>query len=613
MRYLAGLLTGIWRGLDALRKVLHLILLLAIFALIVSALRLGAPHVPSTAALVVKPEGQLVEQFSVDPLARAAAREQGRGPGQSLLWDLVDSIRAGAQDPRIQVLFLDLDDFDGADGLPPLQELARAIRTFRASGKKVIAFGTTYMRDQYFLAAQADEVYLDPLGYVLIDGYGRYRMYFKNALDKLGVDVNVFRVGQYKSAVEAYTRSSMSPQDREESLAYLNALWTTYQGVVTAARHLPPEAVTRYIDSLPQTVSASHGATAQVALQAGLITGIATRQQVEKRLIGLVGADDSSGTFRSITASDYVRTAHERMSRANPAKARIGVIVASGDILDGSQPPGTIGGDSLSKLIREAREDDDIRAVVLRVDSPGGSVNASDQIYQELKALEAAGKPLVVSMGSYAASGGYYISSPAREIWASPATITGSIGIFAVVPTFEKTLGKIGIDVDGVGTTPLSGLMQLNRPLSDQARTLLQAFVDHGYDEFLARVAAGRHKTPAEVNDIGQGRVWAGLDAVKIGLVDHLGSFDDAVAAAARLAKVSRYRVEFIQPQLSLIEELALEAQAFSARVLLRVQAGAGAAAFVAHRLDPVRQQIERFARFTAPNRLYAYCFCTAR
>ncbi|MGH8217828.1 MAG: signal peptide peptidase SppA [Steroidobacteraceae bacterium] len=622
MRFLAGMLTGIWRGLDALRKVLHLIVLLALFVLIASALRYGAPRLPRTAALVVRPRGQLVEQLSIDPLARAVAQARGQPIGETSLWDLVDSIRSAASDPRIKVLFLDLDDFDGADGLPPLQELADAIHAFRASGKKVIAFATTYMRDQYYLAAQADEVYLDPLGYVLIDGYGRYPIYFKNALDKLGVDVNVFRVGQYKSAVEEYTRSNMSPQDREESLGYLNALWTSYQKGVTTARHLPADAVARYVDALPQTVSAAHGATAQVALHAGLITGIATRQQIEKRLIRLVGSDDSGSTFRGIDASDYVRIAHERMNRANSARERVGVIVASGDILDGSQPPGSIGGDSLAKLIRQAREDDDIKAVVLRVDSPGGSVNASDEIYQELRALEAAGKPLVVSMGSYAASGGYYISAPAREIWASPATITGSIGIFAVVPTFGKTLSKVGITVDGIGTTPLSGLMQLTRPLTDDARTLLQSFVDHGYDEFLARVAAGRHKTTDAVNQIGQGRVWAGADAAKIGLVDHLGSFEDAVAAAAHLAKLTRYRVQFIEPQLSWAEQLVLSAQTSAVRVLMRTglndsitggMGGSGAAALAAQRLGPLKQAVERLARFAAPNRLYAYCFCSAR
>ncbi|MGH8260405.1 MAG: signal peptide peptidase SppA, partial [Steroidobacteraceae bacterium] len=281
------------------------------------------------------------------------------------------------------------------------------------------------------------------------------------------------------------------------------------------------------------------------------------------------------------------------------------------------QPPGSIGGDTMVKLLREARADDAVKAVVLRVDSPGGSVNASDEIYHELRALEAAGKPVVVSMGSYAASGGYYISAPAQQIWASPATITGSIGIFAIVPTFGKTLAKVGIDVDGVGTTPLAGLTQLDRPLSDEARTLVQATVDHGYDEFVSKVAAGRHMTAQQVNAIGQGHVWAGTDALRLGLVDHLGSFDDAVAAAARLAKLQHYKVQFIEPQLSLAESLALDVKASAAHLLLRTglldAASRDGTAALARRFDPVERELERFVRFTAPNHVYAYCLCTAQ
>lgn len=612
---LARLLRGIWRGLDALRRVLHLVLLLAILVLVVGALRFGAPRIPSSAALVVRPQGELVEQLSGDPLTRAVSQARGANRGETLLWDLVNTIRVAATDRRIKVLYLDLDDFDGADGLPPLEELADAIHAFRASGKKVVAFGTAYMRDQYFLAAQADEVYLDPLGYVLIEGYGRYLTYFKDALDKLGVDINVFRVGEYKSAVEPYTRTDMSAQDREESLEYLNALWTTYQQGVTSGRRLAAGAVRDYIDSLSQSVAAAQGATAEVALRAGLVTGIETRQQVEKRLIALVGADDSSGSFRAVSSEDYLHYARAQLSRQQHGKPRIGVIVAAGDILDGNQPPGSIGGDSTAKLIREARLDDDIKAVVLRVDSPGGSVGASDEIYNELRALEAAGKPVVVSMGSYAASGGYYISAPAREIWASPATITGSIGIFSVIPTFGKTLGKVGITVDGVGTTPLSGLMQLDRPLTQEARTLLQAYVDHGYAEFVARVSDGRHMSAQQVNAIGQGHVWAGTDAVKNGLVDHLGSFHDAVAAAARLAKLPQYQLEFIEPQLSWAEQIAIALQSRTARLLLQLHVTPveSAVALIAQHFDPLRQEIERLGRSMLPGRLYAYCFCTAR
>jgi protease IV len=612
MDTLRRLLSGLWRALDGLRRFLHLLLLLVLFGFVLGALRFSVPRVPDTAALVIAPQGQLVEQLSGDPLQRALAQARSEGRSETLLWDLIDSIRGAAKDRRIKVLVLDLDDFDGASGLPTLQELAGAIREFRASGKKVIAYGTQMLRDQYYLAAQADEIYLDPLGFVLIDGYGRFRWYYKDLIDKLQVDINVFRVGEYKSAVEEYTRNSMSPQDREESLGYLNALWSTYQKDVTTARKLKPDALAHYIDTLPQTTLAARGATGSIALTAGLVTGLKSKQEVEKRLIEIVGEDESSGSFHSVSDQDYVRVVHAETALGRRDRTRVGVIVAAGEILDGSQPPGTVGGDSAAKLIRQARMDDKIRAVVLRVDSPGGSVSASEEIYRELQALQAAGKPVVVSMSNLAASGGYYISAPAQEIWASPATITGSIGIFAVIPTVNRTMNKVGVSVDGVGTTPLSGQLRIDRPMTDAGRTLIQATVEHGYDEFLARVSAGRHKSRDQVDAVGQGRVWAGVDGAKIGLVDHLGSFDDALKAAAKSAKIKDYKVEFIEPELSWAQALALQVKAWAVRSLFPADRSS-AAALLAQRLDPLKREVERLSRFTLPNRLYAYCFCAAQ
>jgi protease IV len=603
--------SGLWRGLDGLRKALHLILLLLIFGLFLGLLRGSVPRIPSKAALLVAPEGQLVEQLTGEPLQRALQEARGEEHTETLLWDLTDSIRAAAADPRIQVVALDLEKFEG--GTPPtLAELAAALREFRASGKKVIAYGTELTQERYYLAAHADEIYLDPMGFVLIDGYDRYRTYLKDALDKLGVDINVFRVGAFKSAVETYTRTSMSPEDREESRAYLGALWTTYQDAITRARKLPPDALSQYVDSLSKTVPAAGGDAARVALQAGLVTAVKTRLEAEQRLIGMVGPDDE-GSFRSVSTDDYVRYARAQKKVRADGKARIGVIVAEGEILDGDQPPGTIGGDSTARLIRQARLDKGVKAVVLRVDSPGGSVMASEEIYRELQALRAAGKPLVVSMSGYAASGGYYISAPADEIWASPATITGSIGIFAIIPTIDKTLAKIGVSTDGVGTTPLSGQLRIDRPLGDEARALLQSQISRGYDDFLDRVAAGRRKTRDQVDAIAQGRVWAGTDAHRLGLVDQLGSFNDAVKAAARRAKVTEYSAEFIEPELTWPEQLALALKSRLAGLLLRASPGEAALARLAERFDPVTREAERLARFSAPNRLYAYCFCEIR
>ncbi|GAC1452940.1 MAG: signal peptide peptidase SppA [Steroidobacteraceae bacterium] len=607
--------SGLWRGLDGLRKVLHLIVLLVIFVLGLALTRVGVPRIPAQAALLVAPEGTLVEQLSGDPLDRAVARARGDRHTETLLWDLTDSIRVAAGDKRIRAVALDLDKFEGAT-VPTMQELGGALREFRASGKKVIAYGTALTQEPYYLAAQADEVDLDPLGFVLIDGYDRYRMFLKDALDKLGVDINVFRVGAYKSAVEPFTRTSMSPEDREESRSYLAALWRTYQADVSTARKLGAGALSGYVDSFSKTVPAAAGNAAQVALQARLVTAVKPRPDVEQRLIELVGRDDATGSFRSVTVPEYLRYARVQKKLHADGKAHIGVIVAEGEILDGEQPPGTVGGDSVAHLIRQARLDKDVKALVLRVDSPGGSVLASEKIYRELTALRAAGKPLVVSMSGYAASGGYYIAAPADEIWASPATITGSIGIFAIIPTLDKTLGKVGVSVDGVGTTPLSGQLRIDRPLGDAARTLLQAGVSRGYEEFLSRVADGRKKTRDQINEIAQGRVWAGGDAQRLGLVDHLGSFDDAVRAAAQRAKVTSYATEILEPELTWAEQLALQLKSRAAVAMLRL-GGADRSltqiAQVAQRLDPLTREAARISRFSVPNRLYAYCFCEVR
>jgi protease IV len=604
--------SGLWRGLDGLRKVLHLIVLLLIFGTLLGVVFSGAGRIPSRAALLIEPDGQLVEQLSGEPVTRALEAARGEGRHETLLWDLTDSIRAAATDPRIQAVVLDFDKFDGATQ-PTLEELAGALREFRTTGKKVVAYGNELDKEGYYLAAQADETYLDPQGFVLIDGYDRYRMYFKEVLDKVGVDINVFRVGQFKSAVETYTRTNMSPEDREESLAYLGALWKSYQEAITRARKLAPDAVDKYVATLAQKVPAAGGDAAHVAQEAGLITGTRTQLEVEKHLIAMVGEDKSSGSFRGVSVAEYLPYALAQKKLHAAGKPRVGVIVASGEILDGDQPPGTIGGDSTAKLIRQARLDADIKAVVLRVDSPGGSVTASEEIYRELRALRDAGKPLVVSMSGYAASGGYYISAPADEIWASPATITGSIGIFAVIPTVDKTLGKIGVGVDGVGTTPLSGQLRIDRPLGAEARALLQSQIERGYDEFLERVSTGRKKSRADIDAIAQGHVWAGTDAHRLGLVDHLGSFDEALKAAAHRAKLSDYAAEFIEPELTWAQQLVLAFKTRVAEAFFSATPDEAALLKLASRLDPVAREAARLSRFSTPNHVYAYCFCEVR
>jgi protease-4 len=593
------------------------VVLLLIAGFVIGALRSSVPRIPDTAALVVAPTGTLVEQLSGDPLSRAVAQARGEGHAQTLLWDLTDAIRAGAKDSRIRVLVLNFDQMDGVAGQPTMAELAHAIRDFKASGKKVIAYGQAYDRDSYYLAAAADEIYVDPLGYVLVDGYSRYRWYYKEILDKYDVDINVFRVGKFKSAVEDYTRTEMSPEDREESQAYLNALWTGYQQSVDGARKLPPGSIVNYISALPQAAVAAKGAGALIAQKAHLITAAKSAPDVEHRIAELTGADEN-GSFHQVGAEDYARIVHADAALGRHDQTRVAVIVAEGEILEGNQSPGTIGGDSMARLLRQTRQDDKIKAVVLRVDSPGGSVNASEQIYREVQALRKTGKPVVVSMANYAASGGYYISAPADEIWAHPATITGSIGIFAEVPNVSRALTKFGVHVDGMGTTPLDGLTRLDVPMSDASRTLLQATVEYGYSQFIDRVSNGRHKTPAQVDEIGQGRVWAGVDAQSRGLVDHLGSFDDAVQAAARRAHLSDYKLQFIEPELSWAQSLALSVKVRAVRVLastgladLSGLTPLGGLAQLAQ-ATPLAREAQRLSHLNQANRLYAYCFCTA-
>jgi protease-4 len=615
MHSLGRFFHGLWRGLDVLRRLLHLLLLLALFGLLVGLLREEAtPRLPAKAALVVRPSGEIVEQLSGAPVERAVSEAQGTGTPQTLLWDLTTAIRAAASDARIGALVIDTDDM-GEAGQAKLEELAAAIAQFRHSGKKVIALGTYFIQSQYYLAAQADEVYLDPFGFVLLDGYARYRMYYKGALDKLSVDMHLFRVGKFKSAAEPYIRKDMSDADREESLTYLSALWGGYERAVASARKLTPQGVGQYADGYAAAVTAAGGNTAQVAKDGGLVTDLKTREQVEARVVALVGADAGGRGYRQVTVADYLRaTRAEERERGHGAA--VGVVVASGEILDGRQPPGTVGGESTSQLLREARFDPDIRAVVLRVDSPGGSVLASEQIYREVAALRQSGKPVVASMGDVAASGGYYIAAGADQIIASANSITGSIGVFAAIPTFSKTLAKIGITTDGVGTTPLAGVMQLDRPLSDDVSKLLQSTVDHAYGEFTARVSKGRGMTQDAVDAIAQGRVWAGVDAQRNGLVDRLGTYEDAVLEAARRGGLKPgYGVRRIEPQMSWAQQLLLQVRSLNGSILERAAWGHSGSGALLQRLAPLDRELTRALHMfgSAPGlTTYAYCFCSA-
>jgi protease IV len=603
-----GFFALVWRMLEGVRKVLHLILLLVIFGFLLAALHTSVPTVPKTAALVIAPEGELVEQLSSDPLRRAFGQASGGPAPETLLRDVIDAIEAAKSDERIKLIVLDLGHLE-TSGLSKLQEIGAALRDFKGTGKRVVVAADSLDQTQYYLAAQAGEVYLDPLGLVYVDGFSYYRMFLKDAIDKLDVDVNVFRAGTFKSYTDQFSRSDMAPSEREESSVWLQALWNSYSQDVTRARSLAPTALNEYVADAPAALAAVNGDAAKLAMQRGLVTALKSRRQLADDLKSIVGEDPDSHSFNSVGMSQYLSSVRSKLLKSK-SDAEVGIVVAAGEILDGHQPPGKIGGESTADLLRQARYDKAVKAVVLRVDSPGGSMFASELILREVQALRKAGKPVVVSMSTYAASGGYYISAAANQIFASPTTLTGSIGVFSVVPTFQRTLEKIGVKVDGLGTTPLAGALRLDRPLDDASRRLLQSSVDHAYDEFLHRVGEGRKKSVEEVDKIAQGRVWAGVDAQRIGLVDHLGGLKDATDAAAKLAELgSNYDVDYIEPELSLREELLMQLRSEMAHVG-RMAGWFAPEDSIERALDPIVERAREIAELNDPRGLYAYCWC---
>jgi protease IV len=602
---------GAWRLWDLLcRLVINAVITLIVVVLLVAGFSSRHIIVPSSAALVVDMQGDLVEQFSGDPGQRALGRLLGqKQQPQVRLRDVVDAVEHAKDDDRIKALVLETDGMQSA-GLVDLQDVAQAVRDFRKSGKPVFAAGDGYSQEQYYLASTAGTVFIHPQGQVFLRGFGIYEPYFKDALDKLGVEVNVFRVGKYKSAVEPFMLNGMSPEARENYTTLLNQLWADYSRDVTRERKLPPDALDAYIKSLDTNLAAVGGDGARLALKQKLVDKIATDDQMAAAVQKVVG--EYRHSFRQVGYQDYLNAVEVESASAVRDGDKVGVIVAEGDIKDGDQPPGVIGGDSTAELIRNARYDDAVKAVVLRVDSPGGSSFASDVILREIELTKEAGKPVVVSMGNLAASGGYWISMAGDQIYASPATITGSIGIFGMLPTFQNSLAKIGITTDGVGTSPLSDALDLTRAMSPQVKEAFQLFINHGYDEFITKVAKNRHMKVPEVDAIAQGRVWSGEDGKRIGIVDRFGNLQDAVAEAAKLADLGkRYQVQYIEKPMSLYDRMLIGLASDSGDEDSRL------ALLGKDALSPWYQRALKVADllkvFDDPRGSYAYCFCDVR
>ena len=496
--------------------------------------------VQNGSALVLNPAGVLVEQAAdIDPVEQALAEAYGATVQTEIeVHDVIRAIRAAKDDERISALVLDLGRlYVPAYGVSKLHNLADEIDAFKESGKPVVAIGDYYSQEQYFLAAHADHVMMHDYGNLLIYGYGSYNTYLKSLFEKLKITNHEFRVGTYKSALEPYTRDDMSEPAKEANRAYLDVLWREYATGVETARGLTAGTIAGFADNAVDIIEAAGGDLALAALQTGLVDELRSRNEQEQYLIDLVGEDKLGETFKHVGFRTYLVSAPKPTNGAAPDVA---VVTAAGTIVDGDQPVGLAGGDTIARFLEQAREDEDVKAVVLRVDSPGGSAFASEVMRKELLALKEAGKPVVVSMGSLAASGGYWISANSDEIWAAPTTITGSIGIFGFVQTYENTAAEIGVYTDGVGTTDLSPILNAGiGPLPEEFSAIMQRSTENGYDRFLTVVSEGRGLTKAQVDEIGQGRVWVGETALEIGLVDKLGNLDDAIASAAEMAGIA--------------------------------------------------------------------------
>jgi len=598
----AKIFGGLWSAVDGARKVtVNLLFLAIVIVLLVVVFSSDDPEIADGTALVVAPNGRLVEQLTASSPMQLIDEARGTAVTETLLKDVVDAIAAGRDDDRIQVLVLDLGAFGGAH-LTKLQDVAEAIDDFKANGKKVIARADELSQDGYYLAAHADEIWIHKMGMVILEGYGRYRMYYKEGIDKLGLDVHIFKVGTYKSAVEPYLLDGMSDYAKEANREWLGDLWRIYLEDVAEARGMTAAELDRYAHEFAPVLAQANGDTARAALDFGLVDHALTRVEMRDRLVELVGEDEEAHSYNKVVFTDYLETIDDDRFGRDADGDAVGVIVARGTILDGSQPAGAIGGDSTAALIRQARNDENVKAIVLRVDSGGGSAFASEVIRRECEKARADGKPVIASMGSVAASGGFWISTSSDQIWAHPSTITGSIGIFGMIPTYQRPLAEhLGIRVDGISTAPLAGFRP-DRELPAEVGEVIQSVIEHGYRQFLQRVADSRGMTVEEVDAVAQGRVWSGIDAYELGLVDNLGDLDDAVAAAAELAELGDdYEVSFIEKELE-----------FKDRILRDLMAEA-VAGIEPSPLSPVEQTLRRIEDAVAelgdlndPNHAYA-------
>ena len=605
-----SLFVGLWTGLNFTRKLFFNLIFIAIIVVFISALMKGDNKVtvPAGSALVLKLVGDVViEKHAVDPFEEfmQQAFEQEEDNPEVLLQNVLMTIDNAKQDKRIKALVLDLHGLGNA-GLDKLEQIAVALESFKESEKPIFAVGDYFSQNQYYLASRADHLYLNPMGFMLFEGYGRFGTYFKSAIEKLKAETHVFKVGTYKSAVEPYIRDNMSDAAKEANKAWLDAMWVQYKTSVAQARGVDITHFDEEFDAFLQKFEQVDGDFAKYALDFGWVDGLKTREQALQEIVAVVGKSKNGKSFKAINYKKYLSVINPALPTIKTDTDKVGIVVAKGTILNGTKKPGTIGGDSTARLLRKARLDDSVKSVVLYVDSPGGSAFASEIIRQEVENLQAVGKPVVAVMSTYAASGGYWISAGADKILAAPSTITGSIGIFGMFLTFENTLDYLGIHTDGVGTTDFAG-MGISKTLDPKVGEIMQRGIEHGYDQFISLVADKRDMSKEHVDSIAQGRVWIGDKAIELGLVDDLGYLEDGIKAAAELVSLEEYDTQYMRRSLS-------KSELFWKQLFQKASVTFDGAFKIENDnalLDIVKEvtaDIEAVAELNDPKGVYAYC-----
>jgi protease-4 len=592
----------IWKGIQMIKSVIGtLFFFLLLFILYGVFFTNHVPAVPGQAALIIDPAGIIVERKTYKDTWDILLEDKSQEIPETLLRDIGKAIQTAKYDERITVLVLNMDYLYGA-GLAQLHYIGQQVEDFKESGKPVLAYGLGFSNGSYLVASFADEIYMHPYGAVFLTGYGVYPVFYKSALDKIKTKVHVFRSGPYKAYGEPYLRDDMSDEAKEANRAILDILWGEFVDQIAGARGIEPEAFQASYQTLAGDLRAVGGDLAQLPVEQGLIDGLMSEAEWGAYMAEMVGDNGYSEGYSNIHMAQYLEATAENGFFSGD---QIAVVVARGGITFGENRNGTAGSHTIIKQLREARLDDDVKAVVLRIDSPGGSLLASELIREQVELLKEAGKPVIASMGAVAASGGYWIAVPADEIWAQPTTITGSIGVIGIVPTFVGTLDAIGIHVDGVGTTPLSGDFMLGRPLSPLASEILQQSVENSYAQFVDMVAGYRGLEPEAVDAIGQGRVWSGQAAYEFGLVDSLGNLDDAIAAAGAAAGLSGYEVKYLEEEPDFSEQLA---EFLTANTDLDLEQAHWRPGAVEGFMFEVRRTIERLGLLDDPSQVYVLC-----